>query len=369
MDDLQGNLIDYIKNIDKFFCLSVIILVLVGIFSIYSAGGGASGIGKSLAFRQSIWAVVSIFSSLMVLMIGYKWFMDWAYAIYSVSLFFLVLVLVIGAVTKGAQSWLALGPFHLQPSEFGKVAFALAMSKHMVRYTPDNPVRLAKVTALGIPAIILVLIQPDLGSAAVYSFMLFTGILVAGGINRYSSSLFAGCFAMLPVGWHFLKDYQKLRLTVFLNPSIDPLGAGYNVIQSRIAVGSGGFFGKGYLQGMQSKLHFLPEPHTDFIFSVFAEEFGFIGTLLLIIFLLLVLWRIFNAGRNVRDIRVKYFVVMIAAWLFFQSTECIAMSIGLMPVTGLPFPFISYGGSSLLSIFLSLGIIASIQLSTVKIFK
>jgi rod shape determining protein RodA len=172
-----------------------------------------------------------------------------------------------------------------------------------------------------------------------------------------------------PFLWMFFKDYQKMRLLVFLDPTRDPLGAGYNVIQSRIAVGSGSFLGKGFLQGLQSKLRFLPEPHTDFIFSVYAEEFGFLGSALLLFFFGVVFTRMISAGMKNRDVRAKLVIAGITAWIWFQMFEGIGMSMGLMPVTGLTLPFLSYGGSSLLSLSIALGLVGSICVDSAKPYK
>jgi len=208
--------------------------------------------------------------------------------------------------------------------------------------------------------VVLVLAQPDLGSAIVLSVMIFTALYAAGTPVRYLAGLSAAAVLLMPVGWHFLKAYQRLRLLVFLNPYSDPLGAGYNVIQSRIAVGSGRILGKGFMMGTQSKLGFLPEPHTDFIFSVFAEEFGFLGGVFLLVLFSLLLWRIVAAGIKSRDLRGKVLVASIAGWIWFQLVEGMAMSMGLAPVTGLPLPFLSYGGSSLLALGIALGLVQSV---------
>ncbi len=176
----------------------------------------------------------------------------------------------------------------------------------------------------------------------------------------YLVGLCGAALLAMPFAWHFLKTYQRLRLMVFLNPYVDPLGAGYNVIQSRIAVGSGRLVGKGFMMGTQSKLGFLPEPHTDFIFSVFAEEFGFLGGIVLLALFSLLLWRIIAAGVKSRDLRGKVLVASIAGWIWFQVLEGMAMSMGLAPVTGLPLPFLSYGGSSLLSLGIALGLVQSV---------
>lgn len=363
------NPLKVLKNMDRVLVTVTLLLIIIGISCIYSAGGGQQGKGFALALRQVIAMGMSLFAMCIVLYMGYRRFYDWAYYLYFFSLFLLVLVLIIGFATKGAQSWLNLGPFRFQPSEFGKIAFALVISKHLCRHPSNDSLGFWGTVILATPSILLILMEPDLGSAAVYCFMLLIALAIAGGFNR-NLLIFTGLgIGVLPVGWHFLKEYQKLRLMVFLNPSIDPLGAGYNVIQSRIAVGSGGLLGKGYLKGMQSKLHFLPEPHTDFIFSVLAEEWGFLGGLVLIVLFSVLLWKITRVGISTRDIRAKIFVSVISAWIWFQFTEGIAMSMGLSPVTGLPFPFISYGGSSLMSLCIALAFIISIQLSTVKQYR
>jgi rod shape determining protein RodA len=170
----------------------------------------------------------------------------------------------------------------------------------------------------------------------------------------------------MPFFWNTLKEYQKLRLYVFLDPYIDPQGAGYNVIQSRIAVGSGGLWGKGFLHGTQGRLHFLPEPHTDFIFSVYAEEFGFVGAMIVIILFALLLWRLLRAAFRTKDPRAKLLCVGTSAWIWFQVMESIAMSMGLAPITGLPMPLFSYGGSSLLMEFVALALAQSVAISPVR---
>jgi len=347
----------------------VILLIITGVVCVFSAGGGSDGIGDTIAIRQLVFSLISVIAMLIVVITGYSKFLEWSYHLYFLSLFLLALVLVIGFTTKGAQSWLNLGPFRFQPSEFGKIAFALVLAKHLTRYSPGTYKGFWGTVLLASPSIILILMEPDLGSAAVYCFMLFIALVIAGGINRHLLILSSLGLGILPLGWHFLKDYQKLRLLVFLNPALDPLGAGYNVIQSRIAVGSGGLFGKGYLQGMQSKLHFLPEPHTDFIFSVLAEEWGFAGALCLMVIFSILLWKIIRIGINSKDLRAKIYVATISAWIWFQLAEGIAMSMGLSPVTGLPFPFISYGGSSLMSLSIALAFIISIQLGMVKKYQ
>jgi rod shape determining protein RodA len=212
----------------------------------------------------------------------------------------------------------------------------------------------------------MILLQPDLGSALVYLAIIFAILAVAGTPAKYMAWLAGIGLCAMPVLWRGMREYQRLRLIVFLDPYIDPQGAGYNVIQSRIAVGSGGLWGKGFLQGTQGRLHFLPEPHTDFIFSVFAEEFGFIGGIIVIILFACLFWRILRGAFRTRDTRAKLLCIGIVAWLWFQVMESIAMSMGLAPITGLPMPLFSYGGSSLLMVAIALALAQSVAISPVR---
>jgi rod shape determining protein RodA len=222
---------------------------------------------------------------------------------------------------------------------------------------------------LGLPAFFLVLMQPDAGSGMIYIVIIISMLFVAGSPLKYFFCLMLSGIAMMPVAWSFLRDYQRMRLLVFLDPARDPLGAGYNAIQSRIAVGSGGLWGRGYLQGLQSSLRFLPEPHTDFIFSVFAEEFGFFGSILLLTAFGFVIARILIAGMRSRDMRGKIIVGGVAGWIWFQMFQSIGMTIGLMPITGIPLPFLSYGGSALLAVFIALGLVGSIYAGSANRYK
>ncbi|NLH95645.1 MAG: rod shape-determining protein RodA [Synergistaceae bacterium] len=341
-------------------------LFLVGLFSIFSASLGMEKHAGVFVVRQAIWGIVAFAAYTAVLKIGYVRLLELAYRLYGIALLLLFSVLILGHVSRGAQSWIGLAGLRLQPSELTKVALALLLAKHLCRHPVEGLKDLAGVLALAGTSLILVLAQPDLGSAIVLSVMIFTALYAAGTPVRYLWSLAGMALLTLPVAWHFLKEYQKLRLMVFLNPYIDPLGAGYNVIQSRIAVGSGRLLGKGFMMGTQSKLGFLPEPHTDFIFSVFAEEFGFLGSVALLVLFCFLLWRIIAAGVKARDLRGKILVASIAGWIWFQAVEGMAMSMGIAPVTGLPLPFLSYGGSSLLALGMALGLTQSVFLENPK---
>lgn len=362
-------LLKKIRNIDLLLLLSAFALICVGLVVIYSAGGGPGTRGSMFASKQLVWTGISMIPFFIIIEKGFSKLMEWSYMIYLINLTLLVLVLFSGASVKGAQSWLSIGPFHLQPSEICKISLALVLSRHLCRYPPNKLSSFLGGLAVAAPAAILVLLQPDLGSTLVYCFMVLVALITSGTPWIYTGSLIACSLGMLPIAWNFLKGYQKLRLMVFLNPSIDPLGAGYNVIQSRIAVGSGGFLGKGFLEGLQSKLHFLPEPHTDFVFSVFAEEFGFLGTVFLLAIFGLLFCRMISIAIRAKDQRAKVFISMVAGWIWFQTVESIGMSMGILPVTGLPLPFVSYGGSSLLAIIIAIGLISSVGLSSVKMYE
>ena len=370
MDALRFSVLkDDLLALDKLLFGSVVLLVVWGIACIYSAGSGSVGRGGEYAFRQTGWGILSCTAYIVIVAVGYRKFMDWAYPLYALTLLMLLITVLLAPRVKGAQSWVSLGLIRFQPSEFAKIALILVLSKFMSRYPPLTLKTFLGALGVGMPAVLLLLAQPDAGSALVYIVIIIGVIFVAGAPLRYLFSLMGLGIGTLPFMWFFLKDYQKMRLLVFVDPTRDPLGAGYNVIQSRIAVGSGSFWGKGFLQGLQSKLRFLPEPHTDFIFSVYAEEFGFWGSSLLLLIFGIILARIILAGTKSRDIRGKLLVAGVASWIWFQMFESVGMSMGLMPITGLPLPFLSYGGSSLLAISIALGLVGSIYVSSVKRYK
>ena len=367
MKDLWASLKEDISLTDRLMILCAFLLGIWGVFCIYSAGAGAAGRGFDLAFRQAMWLFVSLLAMLFMMMIGHNKLLEGAYPLYGLMLLLLLLTDLLAPKVNGAQSWLGFGGIRFQPSEFAKVSIILVMSKFLSRYPPlDIKTFIAGLAVISLP-VFLVLLQPDAGSALVYLVISFGMLLAAGTPLKYLFTIAGTGLAALPVLIIFvLKDYQRNRILVFIDPMRDPLGAGYNVIQSRIAVGSGGFSGKGFMMGTQSKLKFLPEPHTDFIFSVFSEEFGFIGNVILITLFAVLLFRVILTGIKARDRRCKILTAGVASWLWFQMFESMGMSIGLTPVTGLPLPFLSYGGSSLLATFMALGLVASIYISEVN---
>ena len=352
---------------DRVMLISAFMLSLWGVFCIYSAAAGSEGRGFDYAFRQAAWLMVSVIAMLVIMVIGHHRLLEGAYPLFGLMLLLLLLTDLIAPKVKGAQSWLGVGGIRFQPSEFAKIAIILMMSKFLSRYPPlDFKTFLAGLGVIMLP-VLLVLVQPDAGSALVYLVISFGMLIAAGTPFKYLGSLVGLGLAAGPIMYFFmLKEYQRNRILVFIDPMRDPLGAGYNVIQSRIAVGSGGLVGKGFMMGTQSKLKFLPEPHTDFIFSVFSEEFGFVGNILLVFLFSVLLFRIILVGMRSRDRRCKILVAGVASWLWFQTFESMGMSIGFTPVTGLPLPFLSYGGSSLLATFIALGLVASVSIDGVN---
>lgn len=344
-----------------FFCMLVIFGL--GVATIYSASPGAGGM-SAYAVRQLVWGSIGAVLYAAILRVGYKNMLAASVPLFGLIVALLILLIIVGKATKGAERWFNLGFVRFQPSELGKVIFALTLSQLCAYIPPTSAKGVLSVLGVSFFIVGLIMLQPDLGSALVYLVMMFAVLIVAGAPCKVLAGMIFSGLAAMPLFWLLLKPYQRMHIHVFFDPWIDPQGAGYNVIQSRIAVGSGGFFGKGFLHGTQGKLHFLPEPHTDFIFSVFSEEFGFFGCAVILLLFTLLLWRIIRVARHTRDMKGKLLAVGIAAWIWFQMTESVAMSMGLAPVTGLPLPLFSYGGSALLSVAIALALVQSIAVKS-----
>jgi len=275
-----------------------------------------------------------------------------------------VLVPLVGRVAGGSRRWIAVGPVSIQPSEFMKLALVITLARHFSRTVERRLGLRAAVLPLVLTAIpaAAILAQPDLGSAAMLLVVSVT-MLVLGGVQlRWLGAMAAPVVVAAPLLWRHLKAYQQRRILTFLNPEMDPLGAGYHVIQSKIAVGSGMMWGKGFLRGTQNHLNFLPEQHTDFIFSVFAEEWGFIGTTLLIsLYLALVMRGLVIAARG-RDRFGVLLVLGLTSIIFWQAVINVGMTTGLLPVVGIPLPLFSYGGSSLLCLLIGIGLAMNVSM-------
>ena len=340
--------------------LLLAITALVGVAMLYSA---ANGNFEPWAWRQAVRFAAGVVLMIGIALVDIRQLLRWSYAIYALALALLILVEVRGISGLGAQRWLDLWIFQLQPSEIMKVALVLALARYFHGLTLDDTRRLralaAPVLLLMAPAA-LVLRQPDLGTAALL-FLTSGALLFAAGVRlRTFAAAAAAGIAAIPLGWQFLRDYQKQRVYTFLDPESDPLGAGYHILQSKIALGSGGMWGKGFLNGSQSHLSFLPERQTDFIFTMLAEEFGLAGALTLLALYVLImlygmaisLWSKSQFGRLVAiGVTTTFFV-----YVFIN----IAMVTGLIPVVGVPLPLVSYGGTAMMTIMIGAGLLANV---------
>ncbi|MDD5348035.1 MAG: rod shape-determining protein RodA, partial [Candidatus Omnitrophica bacterium] len=355
----------------KILIIALLIAVL-GILSIFSSTSRKEGgFFQTLYQRQILWVVLGLLSFWFFSNFNYRRLWDWTYFIYAVVILLLLLVFVLGIVRLGAQRWLKFWWLQVQPTEIAKLIVLIFLAKYFSKKSVDDVALKAQkfglVRALVVPFVFvaipmgLIIEQPDLGSGAIVFFIFFIMLFLSKVKLRYIVIFLLIVASLVPVSWYFLKDYQKDRIRVFLDPNIDPLGAGYTVIQSRIAIGSGGFFGKGWKEGTQSQLKFLPEAHTDFIFATFAEEWGFAGALVVIgLYFLLVRQGIHIAERT-GDHYGQLLSTGIACMLCIQACINIAMTMGLAPVVGLPLPLMSYGGSSVITTFSALGIMANVS--------
>ncbi len=339
-------------NLDWVIVGLVFILLFLGLFVLKS-------IFPSLFIQQLIWAIFGIFAFFIFSSIDYEHYEKLSWIFYFASIFFLLITFLFGAITRGSVRWLEIGGVGIQSSELVKPFLILFLAT----FLSDQRTDLKKIIYSGLlTALIalLIFLQPDLGSSLVVLFI-WLGMILAKSIKGkwiVSGLVLLGLF--FPLFWHFLKDYQKKRIFTFLNPSSDPLGSGFNLIQSKIAVGSGQLFGRGLGRGTQSHLQFLPERHTDFIFASLAEELGFIGSLILILLFFFLLLKILLLAVNSRDRFASLVCIGVFSLLFIQVFVNLGMNLGLLPITGLTLPLISYGGSSLLSTMIALGIISSI---------
>lgn len=345
---------DRFKDFDYPTLIVCLILVALGIITIYSATYNPEQTGwlSSTCRRQLIWFGLALTCATPIFILHYNLFYRLAYPLYLLGLILLIAVEIAGSRHMGAVRWLSLGPINIQPSELVKLTVILALARYLndQRLPPPYNLRELLIPALiVIMPTVLILKQPDLGTALLLILVSGVPIILAGMTRRSLLTISTVAIGGLFIGWHFLHDYQRRRVLTFLNPESDPLGAGYHIAQSKIAIGAGKLFGKGYLKGTQNTLHFLPEQHTDFIFAAYAEQWGFIGALLLLLLYFIFLLRALRIITTARDPFGSYLAAGIAAIFFWQITINIGMVAGLMPVVGIPLPLFSYGGTSLLT--------------------
>jgi rod shape determining protein RodA len=344
---------------------TVLLLAGIGLLSVMSAsyGGPRKGLDP-LVIRQAVWIGIGTIAMVSAVLFDYRSLQTYAYPFYVLALGLLLAVELIGHSTGGSRRWINLGIFHLEPSELAKLAVVLVM----VRYFREEPPKGGwKLRQMIIPAILLgvpvglVLKQPDLGTALILVLITVTLVFVSG--LNWRTMLVLGLVAVCaaPLSWHFLKPYQRQRLVSFINPQADPLGSGYHIIQSEIAIGAGGTWGKGFLKGTQARLNFLPEQSTDFIFAVFAEEFGMAGSIVLLLLYASLILRGAWIARHSRDRFGALLAVGLTSIVFWQVAINIGMATGMLPVVGITLPMVSYGGSSLIAMMAAMGLLISIN--------
>ncbi len=356
---------DKIFKLDWILIGASLLLLAIGLSALYSISVSAEGGFRSDVFaRQAVFAVIGVITMTIFSFLDYRYFQSHSKWIYFFMLLILISVLLVGSVVRGTVGWISIGSFHIQPVELAKVLLILSLASFITKSKNvlDEVLRIIVTFALAGVAIILVLKQPDFGSALVLMFISSVMLLLSGIEWKYLLGLFFIGIVVMTITWFFLADYQKDRLINFVNPANDPKGSGYNVNQSIIAVGSGQLFGKGLGHGSQSQLNFLPESHTDFIFAVIAEEFGAFGSAIILFLLGVIFYRMKKIAEHSADNFGYLIVVGAMAMFFIQIIINIGMNIGIMPVTGIPLIFISYGGSSLISSFMIIGIVNNIYL-------
>ena len=362
------------RGLDWMLLGAVLALVTLGTLLVWSATAHRDALtgGDPRAYleRQLVNVAIGLVLMVMVLATDHRWVRILAPLVYLASVGGLVLVLVMGSTINGSRSWLELGGLSIQPAEFAKLAVVIGMALLVAERAEGRwRQRVGAVDVIGMLAIaavpaVLILLQPDLGTMLVLAATVFGVLAVAGAPRRWLAGLtVAGVAAALAaISAGFLKDYQVDRFLAFTDPTLDPRGAGYNTEQARIAVGNGGIFGQGLFDGSQTRSGFVPEQHTDFIFTVAGEELGLLGAGALILLLAIVIWRALAISAHAQDQFGRVAAAGIACWFGFQAFQNIGMCLGIMPVTGVPLPFVSYGGSSMFAGMLALGLLQNIHL-------
>ena len=353
------NLFQKFKNFDYVLFICILILGSISLATMYSTDGG-----EILFHTKSHFVKLIVFTFMMIMIsfINIKFWFAIGYLSYLLVIGLLFWTYFFGITSSGSQRWIDLYFINLQPSELMKIFIILCLAKYFHRMRLENVNSVYTILTSLIIILMpmgLVIVQPDLGTAVLISISGIAVLWFAGINYKYFIYTVLGFVISLPFIIAFLKPYQKLRVLTFLNPDRDPLGAGYQIIQSKIAVGSGGIFGKGFLKGTQSYLEFLPEKHTDFIFTLFSEEFGFVGSALLLIIYAIIIYRIIAIGAQSRSYFAKIFCYSFGAAIFVFITINMSMVLGLLPIVGSPLPIMSYGGSSMLATMIGFGIVMS----------
>lgn len=368
------------KNINIYIPITIILLIIIGMFAISSAVeiNRVDSNGSIYLKKQIIAAVLGFMIAIFIQFFDYRIFKEYYQLIFGSMVIILSMTHIYGANIAGGRRWLDIGFINFQPSEVSKIVLVLVLATIL-----DRKEELDSLKDLVLPFVyflipfVLIILENDLGTALVLLVILIVMLYVAGFNKKFLYGFFGGGFLTIVtlISSHiffntplpFLKEYQLNRLIAFVNPNIDPQGIGYNIIQSKIAIGSGRLTGKGLFEGTQNQLNFLPEKHTDFIFSVIGEEFGFIGVFIVIALFAILFWQLFNVALQAKDRYGKLVVTGIIAMFFFHVVENIGMTMGVMPITGIPLPFISYGGTSMVTSIIAIGIVLNINMRRKKL--
>jgi rod shape determining protein RodA len=350
------------QDFDWLLLGAAVALSAISLTEIYSST--MNQLSDSFFFRQLAWVSVGIVLAFIVAAIDYHALSEHIPWIYILALGALLYTLALGRTVSGSKSWVGLGPVAFQPSELIKMVVVIALARYFSELREKRYMTLGEIIKAGVVGglpIALVALQPDLGTALTYTPAIVVGLCVRGVRPAALIALILAFVLVLPASWLFLKDYQKDRILTFVQPERDPLGAGYQVIQSKIAIGSGGLVGKGLFNGTQNQLGFLPTRHTDFIFSVVGEELGFVGVITTLGLLAFIIFRSIYNAQMARDNLGLFIVMGVVGTYFFHQVVNVGMVIGFMPITGIPLPFMSYGGSSVLTAFIALGLVMSVR--------
>ena len=355
----QFNFFQKFKNFDYILLVCILLLGFISLVTMYSTEGG-----KILFHTKSHFTKLIVFTVMMLIFsfINIKFWFSIGYFSYFIVILLLVWTYLFGLTSSGSKRWIDLYFINLQPSELMKIFIILCLAKYFHRMKLENVNSIYTILTSLIIIILpmgMVIVQPDLGTSILIAISGIAVLWFAGINYKYFIYTVLGFLILLPFIIAFLKPYQKLRVLTFLNPDKDPIGAGYQIIQSKIAVGSGGIFGKGFLKGTQSYLEFLPEKHTDFIFTLFSEEFGFVGSALLLVIYAIIIYRIVAIGASSRSYFAKIFCYSFGAAIFVYIIINMSMVLGLLPIVGSPLPIMSYGGSSMLATMIGFGIVMS----------
>jgi len=351
-----------LRDFDFILLVCILLLGFISLATMYSTDGG-----KMLFHTKSHLLKFAIFTLLMLVIsfLNIRFWFSVGYLTYLIIVLMLIWTINFGVTASGSQRWIDLYVINIQPSEMMKICIILCLAKYFHRKRLENVNSFYSIIISLIVIFLpmsLVIIQPDLGTSLLISISGIVVLWFAGLNHKYFFYSFLISILSLPLIISFLKPYQKLRVLTFLNPDRDPLGAGYQIIQSKIAVGSGGIFGKGFLKGTQSYLEFLPEKHTDFIFTLFSEEFGFFGSLILLLIYAVIIYRIIKIGSISRSYFAKLFCYSFGTSIFVYIVINMSMVLGMLPIVGSPLPIMSYGGSSMLATMIGLGIVMSAKI-------